>query len=110
MSRNEKNRVRNQIISFRATEEEQLQINARITVSGMAKSEYFIQSLLHQKIVIAVGKYKSDRLSLELRKLREHLEQIKTGDEELLMECKALLEQMISISEENNYEILERSK
>ena len=109
MSRNEKNRVRNQIISFRATEEEQQQINARITVSGMAKGEYFIQSLLHQKIVIAVGKYKSDRLSLELRKLREHLEQIKTvDDEELLMECKALLEQMISISEENNDELLER--
>ena len=40
----------------------------------MPKGEYFIQSLLHQELNIAVGKYKSDRLSLELKKMREVLE------------------------------------
>lgn len=68
MSGLDKNRLRNSTISFRVTPEERIQLEARIKVSGMPKGEYFIQSLLHQELNIAVGKYKSDRLSLELKK------------------------------------------
>ena len=38
------------------------------------KGEFFIKSLLYQRIEISVGKYKSDRLALELKKLREAFE------------------------------------
>lgn len=81
MARKNENRVRSKTISFYTTPEEYADIQARIKVSGMPKGEYFIQSLLHQKIQIYVGKYQSDRLALELKRLREALNNT-TADEE----------------------------
>lgn len=66
MSGLDKDRLRNQTVCFRATPEERRAIEARITVSGMSKGQYYIQSFLYQKISIVVGKYQSDRLSLEI--------------------------------------------
>ena len=70
----------------------------------MPKGEYFIESLLHQKICISVGKYQSDRLSLEMKKLRIALENIKDEDslDDALDECKALLEQLKSVIYDNS--------
>ena len=68
MSGLDKNRKRNQTVCFRMTPEERRELEARITVSGLPKGKYFIQSLLHKEIKIAVGKYQSDRLSLEIRR------------------------------------------
>ena len=108
MSGLDKDRVRNQTVCFRATPEERQQIEARIKVSGMAKGQYYIQSLLHQQINIVVGKYQSDRLSLEIRRLRERLDDMtpipvnKTN--EVLTDCKALLEQLAEIIENNRKE------
>ena len=73
MARKNENRVRSKTVSFYVTPLEHTELMARIKVSGMPKGEYFIQSLLHQKIEIYVGKYQSDRLALELKKLRENL-------------------------------------
>ena len=56
MSGLDKNRKRNQTVCFRMTPEERRGLEARITVSGLPKGKYFIQSLLHQEIKIAVGK------------------------------------------------------
>ena len=99
MSGLDKDRFRNQTVCFRASPEERQQLEARIKVSGMPKGQYYIQSLLHQEIKIIVGKYQSDRLSLELRRLRESLEAVyaKEDNEEaiyLLENCKALLAQL----------------
>ncbi|HEX3016765.1 MAG TPA: hypothetical protein VHP31_02805 [Caproicibacter sp.] len=110
MSGLDKNRRRNQTICFRMSPEERRQLEARIIVSGMPKGQYFIESLLHQEIYIAVGKYQSDRLSLELRRLRETIEAISCNENEefstLLCDCKALLEQlMLVITQEKNIEI-----
>ena len=105
MSGLDKNRERNQTVCFRATPEERRQIEARITVSGMSKGEFYIQSLLHQEINIIVGKYQSDRLSLEIRRLRERLEEISQQDEnalyEPLTECKALLTELMDLMQKN---------
>lgn len=70
----------------------------------MPKGEYFIESLLHQKICISVGKYQSDRLSLEMKKLRIALENIKDEEslDDALDECKALLEQLKSVIDDNS--------
>lgn len=105
-----KNRRRNQTISFRMSPEERRRLEARIMVSGMPKGQYFIESLLHQEIHIAVGRYQSDRLSLELRRLREAIEAISFNEDEefsnLLCDCKALLRQLLLVvTQEGNTEI-----
>lgn len=105
MSGSDHNRKRNQTICFRATSEERKEIEARIKVSGMPKGEYCRQSLLNQKIEINAGKYQSDRLSIEIKRLRELTEQIPQEQfQDLLQEIKALLGQLIMILADN-YEL-----
>ncbi|MCZ7692870.1 plasmid mobilization protein [Mediterraneibacter gnavus] len=105
MSGLDHNRKRNQTICFRATPEERKEIEARIKVSGMPKGEYCRQSLLNQKIEINAGKYQSDRLSIEIKRLRELTEQIPQEQfQDLLQEIKILLKQLISILNDN-YEL-----
>lgn len=103
MSGLDKNRLRNSTISFRVSPEERIQLEARIKVSGMPKGQYFIQSLLHQRLSIAVGKYQSDRLSLEFKKLRVALNSISGTEEttETLKECKTLLNELLKVTIEN---------
>ena len=105
MSGLDHNRKRNQTICFRATPEERKEIEARIKVSGMPKGEYCRQSLLNQKIEINAGKYQSDRLSIEIKRLRELTEQIPQEQfQDLLQEIKILLKQLINILNDN-YEL-----
>ena len=94
------NRVRNKTISFRASPEEHRLIRARITVSGLSISEYTIQAMLGNPIEIRVGKFESDRLSVELKHLSRKLDAVSIPDDaiSLLLECKALLEQVIEIT------------
>lgn len=94
------NRIRNHTMSFRVSEEERRQLKARIMVTGLPIGRYILESALHQKICIAVGKYQSDRLSIELRKLREQLaETSKSSAElkELVTDCTYLLEQLMEL-------------
>ncbi|KSV60232.1 plasmid mobilization protein [Acetivibrio ethanolgignens] len=108
MSGLDKNRIRNQTVCFRATAEERRQIEARIAVSGMPKGQFYIQSLLHQELNIVVGKYQSDRLSLEIRRLRERLDEIPQQDKdalyEPLTECKALLTELVDLMKKSETE------
>lgn len=101
MSGLDKNRQRNCTVCFRATPQEVQMLEARVKVSGLPKGKYILESVLHQKISIAVGKYQSDRMSLELQKLRMVLERT-DGEEqqEVLADCKCLLEQLVEISRE----------
>ena len=94
------NRVRNKTISFRASPEEHRLIRARITVSGLSVSEYTIQALLGNPVEIRVGKFESDRLSVELKHLSRKLDAVSIPDDAipLLLECRALLEQVIEIT------------
>ena len=103
MARKNENRVRSKTVSFYVTPLEHTELMARIKVSGMSKGEYFIQSLLHQRIEIYVGKYQSDRLALELKKLREALETVTDIDEiaDTIIECQALLNQLQEVTADN---------
>ena len=99
MSGLDKNRQRNCTVCFRATPQEVQMLEARVKASGMPKGKYILESVLHRKISIAVGKYQSDRMSLELQKLRMALESTDGAEQqEVLTECKSLLEQLIEIS------------
>ena len=94
MSGLDKDRKRNQTVCFRMTPEERRELEARITVSGLPKGKYFLQS-----VKIAVGKYQSDRLSLEIRRLWERLDHLETEDlYEVLADCRALMKQVIEIT------------
>jgi len=103
MSGLDKDRRRNQTVSFRVSPEERQQLESRIKVSGLPKGEFFIRSLLHGRIEIIVGKYQSDRLSLEIRRLREEIGNVPQTDEKTLNEalraCEALLVQLLAVME-----------
>lgn len=100
MSGLDKDRKRNQTVCFRMTPEECRELEARIKVSGLPKGKYFIQSVLHQEVKIAVGKYQSDRLSLEIRRLWERLDHLEIEDLcEILADCRALMKQVIEITD-----------
>ena len=110
MSGLDKDRLRNQTVSFRVSPAERVQLEARIKVSGMPKGQYFIKSLLYQEINIAVGKYQSDRLGLELKRLREVISAIEYSDDgiyNVLTECNALLIQLIDITSKREKELEE---
>lgn len=102
MSGLDKDRYRNKTVSFRMSPDERLQLESRIKVSGIPKGQFIIQSLLQNKIDIIVGKYQSDRLSLEIKKLREAIEKLNvlTDDEELIelsKECNTLMKTILQI-------------
>lgn len=110
MSGLDRNRKRNQVICFRMTPEERRELDARIIVSGLPRGKYFIQSLLYQEIKIVVGKYQSDRLSLEIRRLSERLNAVNTETKEIqdiLADCRALMKQIVEITgDESSVELM----
>ena len=102
MSGLDKNRQRNCTVCFRATPQEVQMLEARVKASGMPKGKYILESVLHQKISIAVGKYQSDRMSLELQKLRMALESTDGAEQqEVLTECKSLLKSAGNLPTQN---------
>lgn len=100
MSCENKDRKRNRILNFRVSEEELRLIDAKVAVSGLAKGDYFIRMLYGETVVIRAGKYQSDRLAVELKKLRTALEKVSDLEEirDAVERCSALVEEMIHIS------------
>lgn len=89
-------RTKNKSIAFHVTEEEMYKIDARIKVSGLSRGDYFIKTFLEQEIRTVIGKYECDRLAVELKRLRECIENIDREDlENVLNECKALLNELM---------------
>lgn len=104
MAINKENRVKCEHINFRMTPEERALIEARIKITGLSKSEYFLKTFMEQQINISVGKYQSDRLSLEFKRLRESITDVDMDNSnevyKLLLECKALLTELKSVVED----------
>lgn len=69
-----------------------------------------IRSMLEQRISIRVGKFESDRLSLEVRRLKDVLNGVKVPEEavDLLLECRALMEQLLQITNAEKEEFYDR--
>ena len=93
-------RTRSRTVTFSLTPEEYRQMEERIRITGLPKGEFMIRSMLEQNISIQVGKFESDRLSLEVRRLKDALNQTEVPEEaiSLLLECRALMEQIIQIT------------
>ena len=93
-------RKRNRYLNFRVSDDELRLIDAKVAVSGLAKGDYFIRMLYGETVVIRAGKYQSDRLAVELKKLREALEKASDFEElrDAVERCSDLLEEMIRLS------------
>lgn len=88
------NRTRNKTGCFRLTPEKCRQIEERIEITGLPKNVFMIRSMLEQHISIRAGKFESDRLSLEVCRLKNVLKEIHAPEEtvNLLLECRAVME------------------
>ncbi|WP_281757794.1 plasmid mobilization protein [Succinatimonas hippei] len=87
------------VVAFRVSAQEFAALKERIFLSGKNKATYILESLLKQKIEITAGKFASDRLSLEVKRLAKALEikDVKEDLRELLFECRELVGQLISL-------------
>lgn len=96
-------RVRNKTFAFHVTEEERNEIEARVLISGLSKTDYFIKTFLEQDIQLKVGKFHSDRLGIEIEKLNKNLSSINIEDNEFISvinETKSLLNQLLPFFEQ----------
>lgn len=103
----DKNRKRNQTICFRASLEERRVIEARIIVAGIPKGDYYRKSLMDQEIIISVGKYESDKLALEMKRLNKRINDAmgmedSEGLKELIRESNALFLELQRIMRKQN--------
>lgn len=105
MSGLDHDRYRNKTISFRVSPEEDQLIQARFKVSGLGKAAFIRRSILDCNINITAGRYQSDRLSLEVKRLRDELSRLPLSEtnsvENLLNEIQALLKVLQSVIDSN---------
>lgn len=93
--KNEKNRVRNQIVNFRTSLEEREKIENRIKLSGLSKSEFFIQSCMNQKIVCCGNVKVFDEINKQLAVIVEHICSVDFPhnlDEEVMENLRTIVE------------------
>lgn len=72
--KDEKKRKRNQIINFRVSPMEKKLIEKRIEISGLSKSDFFIESCLYQKILVKGNIKTFDRMKEHLDQLEKQLQ------------------------------------
>ena len=93
----QQHREKEQTVSFRMTREDLRRLNAKVIVSGLPRTEYMTRIALQEGIHIFVERFESDRLGVELKKLRRQLESLEeiSKIEDTVKDCIALLEIMI---------------
>ena len=69
-----RNRHRPRTLAFRCTDEEFEIIDKRIKVTGEIKGDYLRDAVLNAEVHISVGKFKSDKLALEIRNITRELQ------------------------------------
>ena len=101
MTRFEQDRFRNKTICFRASPEEVHLLNARIKTSCLPKGDFILKTTLYGEINIEFGKYHSERLAVEIKRLREQIAVLLEANQEfseemffVLNECKYLLTEL----------------
>lgn len=67
---------KNPTISFRITEDERRQIEAKIIASGMSKKDYFIRSCIYNRVCVVGKKETVYRLVEELREMQTVIQEV----------------------------------
>lgn len=70
-----KERKRNIILNFRVTEQEKNLIEKRIELSGLKKSDYFIENCLYQKILVKGNICTLDLMKEQLARIADVLKE-----------------------------------
>lgn len=78
--KDEKRRVRNVIMNFRVSPEEKDRIEERIALSGLMKSEYFINSCLGNQIV-TYGNVRTFEKMRQALDIKNNLKRVERTDE-----------------------------
>ena len=93
--KDKKARKRNVIMNFRVSEQEKVLINHRIALSGLSKSDYFINSCINNKIMVSGNVKTFNVIKDAMMTIDRHLCQLsKTEelDEEVLQQLRMVLE------------------
>ena len=105
-----KARKRNVILNFRVTEQERNLIEKRIELSGLKKSDYFIESCLYPKILIKGNIRTSDKMKEQLARIAEALKESEEEDfsdvlsGEDVIALKMILEMLTKIAQKKGGE------
>ena len=99
MACDRKARKRSNLIAFWVSDAEKADLEARIILSGIPKGEYYRRAILGQEVKVVAGTYMSDRLAVELKKIRECLEKgaDKNEKDQQLMLLSRIIGQMAEI-------------
>ena len=79
--KDEKARKRNVIMNFRVSPQEKELIEKRIALSGLSKSEFFIQSCMYQKILVKGNVRTYDEMQKQLAVIKEHLSKVESTED-----------------------------
>lgn len=79
--KDEKARKRSVIMNFRVSPQEKELIEKRIALSGLSKSEFFIQSCMYQKILVKGNVRTYDEMRKQLAVIKEHLSKVESTED-----------------------------
>lgn len=91
------NRYRNTSITFRLTEEERDAVHFRAKMLGIPLQKMFLKTFNNQTIEITLGMFDSERIAIEIRKLRKTIENLTPGDEStkaVISNCRNCIKQL----------------
>lgn len=92
-------RFRRNTIAFWLSDEEKVQVEARIILSGLPKGDYYRKAILGQEVAVNTGNYMSNRVAKVLEQILEHLKNGNIEDEKLLLE---LVKQLLEVEQNRN--------
>ena len=95
--KNEKNRTRNVILNFRVSQKEKEMIEARIAMTGLSKSDFFIESCMYQAILVRGNIRTFHEIKTKMEEIAEAITEnpkIEDLEPELLVSMKTILEIM----------------
>lgn len=110
--KNERSRKRNTFLNFRMTETERELIEARISVTGLEKAEFFIESCLYQKILVK-GNIKSfTQIKNQMAQIAEainkdpNLENLEPAQAEILKTILEIIDRRFAKEDNNGSKII----
>lgn len=83
-------------MNFRVSPQEKELIDNRIALSGLSKSEFFIQSCMYQKILVKGNVRTYDEMRKQLAAIKKHLSEVERADD-LKLEVMESLRMIVEI-------------
>ena len=104
----EKHRKRYRTVAFRMSDDELLELNKRVELSGRLKQDFLIKSILHQKIVVIGNQIQSEKLKTTLDEIVAELRRIERAEDvepELLAPIRTAVEIIEGFGSDEDIEV-----